>query len=503
MGNKKKDKEKREGSSSSLSGNECEAEKTKKDNPPTPLETPKKNPEEEKTHPISPDPVSPEITQRMTSIEQNQVRMEKSLLEQFSLLREERRERSASAKRKREGGNDIRSGSKVGRRANMSASQQPQGNVNANIIPQYFSQAAPQVSERQGSDNTPPMTEQSPPTGPRGEKEKPAMANAWDQGPPKMPHTDAPKMPEFDLKLIQASIESLRGMGDEIIKSAAAEGVSEIFARQVANAFSGYHNLIELFAQAMQTVPNYIQRSSSVLLPKPSVLKKIETLDIPEMNRTINSVRTTDRERELDRCSRSVRVFNVENRNDENAYQTINRTFDDLPRFKNPLLGSKCFFLGNPKANQTVPIVVEFSGEEKKTEFMSAIRKNEENVFNSKGDRYSASIHWPKDLAERVKEWKQVLSANPKNDDLQFYFSYKKNAKMIKIASCKKNATTREWETFSTFPIPQKNAKKVFRGLPEILGGDPPVESTVETPPPISREVLITPPEGETAPNKE
>ena len=109
------------------------------------------------------------------------------------------------------------------------------------------------------------------------EASKGGKRKAWDQGPPKMPPNEnpAPKLPEFNLKLIQASIESLRGMEGEIIKSASAEGVSETFARQVANAFSGYHNLIELFAQAMQTVPNYIQRSSSVLLPKPSVLKEL------------------------------------------------------------------------------------------------------------------------------------------------------------------------------------------------------------------------------------
>ena len=46
---------------------------------------------------------------------------------------------------------------------------------------------------------------------------------------------------------------------------------------------------------------------------------------------------------------------------------------------------------------------------------------------------------------------------------------------MIKIAQCKKNAAVRTWLPFSSFPIPAKEAKAKFKGLPECLGGDPPV----------------------------
>ena len=47
---------------------------------------------------------------------------------------------------------------------------------------------------------------------------------------------------------------------------------------------------------------------------------------------------------------------------------------------------------------------------------------------------------------------------------------------MIKIASCKKSSAVRSWVHLTTFPIPAKNAKKKFKGLPECLGGDPPAE---------------------------
>ena len=193
-----------------------------------------------------------------------------------------------------------------------------------------------------------------------------------------------------------------------------------------------------------------------------------------EVNKTVQSVKQSERERELEKSSKSVRLFNAINCEDESVFKTIERAFKDQPKFTNPLKDSKAFFLGNPKTNKTVPIVVEFQTESHKTEFMSAIR--DEKAKNEKGVRYSASIHWPKDLSDRIKGWKDILNGDPKNQDKDFYFSYRKNSKVIKIATCKKNTAVRSWVHMTTFPIPAKNAKKNFKGLPECLGGDPTVE---------------------------
>ena len=107
---------------------------------------------------------------------------------------------------------------------------------------------------------------------------------------------------------------------------------------------------------------------------------------------------------------------------------------------------------------------------------MSAIR--DEYAVNESVVKYSASIHWPRDLSERIKGWKEKLYANPENQDKQFYFSYRKISKTIRIASCKNNAAVRTWLPFTSFPIPAKEAKGKFKGLSECLGGDPPVVKT-------------------------
>ena len=502
----KKDRDKKgEGSVSSNSESEMEVPILK-----TP-DKEKESPGEDGVAPLpptqSPHLVSPELSQRMSSIEQNQARMEKSLLEQFSLLREERRERSASSKRKREGGNDSRSGSKVGRRANMSASQQPQGNVNANIIPQYFSQVPAQAGERPGRDNPPPITRQNPPTrtflsqqhstsntvthtplsqpnvvistgvsGPPTDSNQTPPQTCWDIRPPHITPDVAsppPPPPLIDSEYIRSTIESLKFTCEDSISEGNRANIDSQYLGNIAKIFDGVFDLLGDLVSAVEKIPTFVKRSSTNLIPNQSVLKQLVKLDVPEVHRTIQSVKSNDREKELEKCSRSVRLFNAINHGDENAYKTIERAFQDQPKFTNPLKDSKAFFLGNPKLNKTIPIVIEFQSESHKTEFMSAIR--DENAVNDSGVKYSASIHWPKDLSLRIKGWKEKLYANPDNHDKQFYFSYRKNSKMIKIAQCKKNAAVRTWLPFSSFPIPAKEAKAKFKGLPECLGGDPPV----------------------------
>ena len=56
---------------------------------------------------------------------------------------------------------------------------------------------------------------------------------------------------------------------------------------------------------------------------------------------------------------------------------------------------------------------------------------------------------------------------------------------------CKKNSVVRSWETMTTFPIPAKNAKKHFKGLPECLGGEPMMEKTVSNSTPASNTPTI------------
>ena len=123
MGNKKKDKEKREGSSSSLSGNECE--KTKNDNPPTPKETPKKDPEKEKTQPMS-----PEMETRMEEkLEANNAKLEAKIeakLKSFAIFN---RGRSESTKRPRDTGNSPAETRNVRPREQPASQQHPRGAV--------------------------------------------------------------------------------------------------------------------------------------------------------------------------------------------------------------------------------------------------------------------------------------------------------------------------------------------------------------------------------------
>ena len=300
--------------------------------------------------------------------------------------------------------------------------------------------------------------------------------------PKRYPNNPPNPPPEIVSNEVLAKIESLRGMEQQLNDTAVEEGVSEKWSKMVGNIFAGFHEVISDLTKSVQKVPQYIMDTSALNAPKPSVLKKIENLNVDEVKRTINTVRISERERELDKCSRSIRLFNVENIGDENAFQTVSRTFKDLPEYNNSLHGFKSFFLGNPKKNKVTPIVIEFSSLDSKTDFMNLTRKGDSEIQNSQGGKYSASIHWPKDLADRIPGWKETLAANPEHSNMQFYFSYKKNSKLIRIAKCKKDATNRIWEQFAVFPIPPKLAGKKFKGLPEILGGDPVVETApIET----------------------
>ena len=288
---------------------------------------------------------------------------------------------------------------------------------------------------------------------------------------------EPPTIPAFDLGALNATKEGLIDRSRSLVDTANSGQIDQSFGSNLNDVFEGMLGLIGTLANAVNSVPDLVKKSSVDRIPNPSVLKQLGRLNVSEVNKTIQSVKQSERERELEKSSKSIRLFNAINCEDKSAYKTVERAFKDQPKFTNPLKDAKSFFLGNPKSNKTVPIVVEFQTENHKTEFMSLIR--DEKAENGKGIRYSASIHWPKDLSDRIKGWKDILNADPKNHDKDFYFSYRKNSKIIKIAMCKKNAAVRSWETMTTFPISAKNANFFFKGLPECLGGNPIVEKIV------------------------
>ena len=318
----------------------------------------------------------------------------------------------------------------------------------------------------------------------------PLQKNPWDVRPPHMiPDVIAPPpIPEFDLKTFNEKKDELTLVSKSLVDN--AKKLDQNFGRDLDSFCEGMLALIGTLAKPLNSVPDLVKRSAVDKIPNPSVLKQLGKLNVAEVNKTILSVKQNERERELEKSSRSIRLFNAVNCEEESAFKTVERAFKDQPKFTNPLKDAKSFFLGNPKTSKTVPIVVEFQSENHKTEFMSAIR--DEKAENENGTRYSASIHWPKDLSDRIKGWKEILNADPKHQDKDFYFSYRKNSKTIKIATCKKNATVRTWETLTTFPIPAKNAKKHFKGLPECLGGEPMMEKTVANLPTASNPPTIS-----------
>ena len=461
---KKKDKENKGGGSVS-SNPGSESENTPQGTDITPEK--EKNPPAGGTDfaPGSPEVLSQKVQNLQDTVEM-QLKQTNEIHEMFSIFSQSRA-RSVSIKRKREKGTPE-NGSKAVRQNQLTGSQQPiKPIINP---PMFYSQGNNMDVDRD--------TETLPPTpAPQRGNENQQTVNRWAEGPPQMgPKNHPTPTPEIVSNEVLAKIESLKGMENQLNETAVKEGVSERWSKMVGSILAGFHEVISDLTKSVQKVPQYIMDTSALNAPKPSVLKKIEKLNVDEVKRTINAVKTSERERELDKCSRSIRLFNVENIGDENAYQTVSRTFKDFPEYNNSLHGFKSFFLGNPKKNKVTPIVIEFSSQDMKTDFMNLIRRGDSEIQNSQGGRYSASIHWPKDLADRIPGWKETLSANPENNNMQFYFSYKKNAKLIRIAKCKKDATNRIWEQFAVFPIPPKNAGKKFRGLPEILGGDPVVE---------------------------
>ena len=463
MGNKKKDKEKREGSSSSLSGNECE--KTKNDNPPTPKETPKKDPEKEKTQPMS-----PEMETRMEEkLEANNAKLEAKIeakLKSFAIFN---RGRSESTKRPRDTGNSPAETRNVRPREQPASQQHPRGAAaTADDLP---------ASQGHHPKDTSPLvvTQNANPT-------PPPPVNAWEQRPPNIvPEkvSNPTLIPKEIANDIAARVASLKVMEEEIMISAVSENIPFKWAEVVRNTFAGYHELISTLTKTISSVPKYVQAVSERNAPQPAIMRKLNSLNVTEVNKTINTVKTSEREKEIDKCGRSIRLFNIENNGDENAYSAINRAFNDLPLHKNYLAGSKCHFLGNPKTNRTVPVVVEFLDSEKKSQFMNVVKKNEDDIRNSKGDKYSASIHWPKDIADRLNGWKKKLSENPDFEGMQFYFSYRSGSKQIRVGKCKIGSAERVWEQIALFPIPPKLAKEKFKGLPEILGGDPKTPETM------------------------
>ena len=372
------------------------------------------------------------------------------------------RGRSLSTKRKRESVTPE-AGSKTAKQNPPTRAFLSQQNPNVNSV-NYTPLSQPNVTVTPRVIETPTGTNSPPPQ------------TCWEIRPPHLtPDVSIPPPPPplIDCDSIRTTIETLKVMSNTSLDDANRGNIDTQYAGSLATIFDGVFDLLGKLVSAIEKIPNHVKQSSTNLIPNQSVLKQLVKLDVPEVHRTIQSVKSNDREKELEKCSKSVRLFNAINRGDENAYKTIERAFQDQPKFTNPLKDSKAFFLGNPKLNKTVPIVVEFQSESHKTEFMSAIR--DENAANDNGVKYSASIHWPKDLSNRIKGWKEKLYADPENQDKQFYFSFRKNSKTIRIAQCKKNAAVRTWLPFSSFPIPSKEAKTKFKGLPECLGGDPPI----------------------------
>jgi hypothetical protein len=149
----------------------------------------------------------------------------------------------------------------------------------------------------------------------------------------------------------------------------------------------------------------------------------------------------------------------------ENPNATVKRVFSGFDIIENSIRNSSAYFLGKAAENATCPIVIEFANMDNKSTFMKQIKEGGDDL------PFNCSIHWPKDIMEKIAKWKPILESSKEHTGSQFYFSYSKSK--IKVSKCPKGTTERKWTEILNFPIPPKNGPKVFKGLPEIFGGPP------------------------------
>ena len=312
--------------------------------------------------------------------------------------------------------------------------------------------------------------------------------NAWSQGPPpgttQPHHTPAPPL-NFDAKALENALTSLNAASTQAIASIDPNNSNPTLIHALNSVVKAQHEIFAIMSKFANSVQGYVVGQVSKASPDPKIVNKINNLNTQEIHHTVNRVRTTDREKEIEKSLRSARVFKIPNRQGEHANEAVKRAFEGHTIYSNALHNCKCFYLGKQAENPTVPIVVEFSDVAKKTEFMNELRKNEENL------PFTASIHWPKDLASRIKVWKATLEKSSDHQGSQFYFSY--NSNRIRISKRPDNNTNCKWEEIHSFPIPPKNAATSFRGLPCELGGPPSNKQNEGPAPPPTGSPVHTP----------
>ena len=90
-----------------------------------------------------------------------------------------------------------------------------------------------------------------------------------------------------------------------MVDTANSGQINQSFASNLADVFEGVFGLIGTLANVMNLVPDLVKKSSVNLIPNPSVLKQLGKLNMTEVNKTIQSVKQSESERELEKSSKS------------------------------------------------------------------------------------------------------------------------------------------------------------------------------------------------------